>query len=198
MGGYGSGKSWTRVLKATTEDYYRVDIRKWHRDGLLVPGTQFVQQWTLNWKVIGEMKVHADADDVTLMYRYHDVEHRHQVQLCRTPCRFGGSRVWFSCPLCRRRAAVLYGPRFICIRCRRLAYPSQRETAADRAARRAEKIREIFGWPPCFLDGIGGRPKGMHWQTYVRLLEKYDHAVAKCLADARGRFGDFLDEVLER
>ena len=198
MGGIGSGTSWTRIRKATTEDYHRVDIRKWHRNGLLLPGTQFVHQWTLNWRVIGEMKVHAGADDVTFSYRRQEVDHCHRVQLSRTPCPFGGSRVWFFCPDCRRRSAVLYGgPRFICVRCRRVAYPSQRETAADRAARRAEKVRERFGWPPCFLDGAGGPPKGMHRRTYVRLLAKYDRAVEVCLADARGRFGEILDEVLQ-
>ena len=186
------------AARATTEDYHRIDVRRWHRDGLLMPGKQFAWQWTLNWRVIGEMRVRANVDDVTLIYRRQDIDHRHQVQLSWTPCPFGGRRVWFFCPHCRRKAAVLYGgPRFICIRCRRLAYPSQRETAGNRAARRAEKVRDRLGWPPCFLDGAGGRPKGMHRRTFERLLVKYHCAVAECIADARARFGGFLDEVLQ-
>lgn len=43
--------------------------------------------------------------------------------------------------------------------------PSERETADDRAARRADRIRKKLGWEPGILNGDGWKPKGMHWNT---------------------------------
>jgi len=49
-------------------------------------------------------------------------------------------------PDCGKRVAILYGGNtFICRHCRELAYPSQRETDYERAARRTNRIREKLG-----------------------------------------------------
>lgn len=62
-----------------------------------------------------------------------------------------------------------------CRQCYQLAYPSQREDAGDRAARRAHRIRDRLGWPGGVLEGGGwGKPKGMHWRTYERLCDDHD------------------------
>ena len=37
MGGFGSGRHWLS-RKSTTFEYRRLDVRRWQRDGLLVPG----------------------------------------------------------------------------------------------------------------------------------------------------------------
>lgn len=62
-----------------------------------------------------------------------------------TSCNFGGSRPWFVCPGCGRRAAILYEDhqqdRPLCRLCLDLAYPSQNEDRIGSAARRAEKSR---------------------------------------------------------
>jgi hypothetical protein len=85
----------------------------------------------------------------------------------------GGERVWFACPVihCGRRVAKLYGGKvFACRQCQQLAYPSQRETPFERYNRRAEKIMERLGWSNEDDQYLKGKPKGMHWQTYHRLL----------------------------
>ncbi|CAM3976021.1 hypothetical protein PAYE108092_15845 [Paracoccus yeei] len=95
-----------------------------------------------------------------------------------TPCHIGGERHWFLCPArgCGQRVAVIYGGGiFACRKCHQLAYPSQREDIADRAGRRADRIRSRLGWPAGVLNGSDfGKPKGMHWHTYERLCREHD------------------------
>jgi len=50
---------------------------------------------------------------------------------------------------------------------------SQREDADDRATRRANKLRDQLGWKPGILNGMGSKPKRMHWATYLNLLERH-------------------------
>jgi hypothetical protein len=100
------------------------------------------------------------------------------VYLTTTPCHMGGERHWFLCPArgCGQRVAVLYGGGiFACRKCCQLAYPSQREDTGDRAARRADRIRDRLRWPSGILQGSGwGKPKDMHWRTYERLCAEHD------------------------
>ena len=78
------------------------------------------------------------------------------VGIVRVPCRLGGARPYFICPgvangiACGRRVAKLHGPGryFLCRHCYRLANISQREGKADRALRRANKIRRRLGGDP--------------------------------------------------
>jgi hypothetical protein len=91
-----------------------------------------------------------------------------------TPCNFGGSRPWFLCPGCGRRAAILYAASLesgaLCRLCAKLVYQSQREDPIARARRRAEKALARLG------PG-GSRPKGMHKNTYSLLSLEYREAV---------------------
>lgn len=86
--------------------------------------------------------------------------------------------------------AIIYGGAvFACRQCHNLAYPSQREDASDRAARRAERIRIKLGWEPGILNGDWGRPKGMHRSTFLHLSEEHNQHVEKFLKGIRQRFG---------
>jgi hypothetical protein len=58
--------------------------------------------------------------------------------------------------------------------CHGLAYASQRESARDRAVRKANSIRQRLGWLPGVLNGIGDKPKGMHWSTFERLIADHN------------------------
>lgn len=84
------------------------------------------------------------------------------------PCRFGGFRPWFLCPDCGRRAAVLYllheQPK--CVRCRRLAYPSQSLDEFDRSWRRTRKLEARIGCNN-FMTEVPIKPKWMHWETFA-------------------------------
>jgi len=84
---------------------------------------------------------------------------------------FGARRAWI-CPGCKRRARVLYRPpgegQVLCRACHRLVYASQREGPADRAMRKAEKIRDRLGGEPGAFSPFPTKPKWMHWRTYAR------------------------------
>jgi hypothetical protein len=148
-------------------------------------------------EVLASIRMRAEEDRVILMYRHRSggeewTSERYPVRIVRTSCHLGGSRPWFICPAlgCGRRVAILYGGTiFACRRCYRLAYPSQRESWDDRAARRAERIRARLGWVPGILNGGGGKPKGMHWRTFERLVVEHDACVEQSLAGFALRFG---------
>ena len=63
---------------------------------------------------------------------------------------------------------------FACRTCYGLAYVVQRETAGDRAIRRADAIRDRLKWEPGILNPDGWKPKGMHWRTFWRLKDEHD------------------------
>lgn len=127
------------------------------------------------------------------------------VRLAWTDCTLGGRRAWLLCPArdCGRRVALLYiggSGIFACRHCYKLAYASQRETVDDRAARRADRIRDRLGWEAGILNGEGGKPKGMHWRTFNRLHAEHNDFVNASLAGMMrkfGRLGVELDDLLD-
>ena len=182
MGGVGSGNFWRWDSRTTTDAYRSLDVRRWARDGFLVPGSSFGWQWTQGGHTLASIRAEVGENHVTLDYRARDgggdwEPMRYAVHLDATPCHLGGGRRWFLCPArgCGRRVAILYGGKvFACRRCYSLAYPSQNETHSDRAARRADHIRDRLGWEPGILNGHGPKPKGMHWRTFERLVAEHD------------------------
>ena len=194
MGGMGSGRYWHYGAKGTSENYDKIDVRRWHRDGLLAPGSTFRCLWRRNGEVVSSIYVSAEPDRVILTYfrrKRGDVweEECYPVWLDWTPCNFGGQRPWFRCPAseCGRRVAILYGGRiFACRHCYELAYPSQRETASDRAIRRADKIRQRLGWVRGIANFKGSKPKGMHWRTFERLEQEHDACVVGAITKWSG------------
>src|SRR6056297_2981653 len=187
MGGIGSGRRWHFDANDTTEDYRTIDVRCWKRDGLLESDQSFGWQWTRHGEEVASIRVRTEPARVILSYRHrtgsNDWKDEHYpVLLNWTPCHLGGQRPWFLCPArgCGLRVAILYcGGIFACRECYRLAYPSQREPSYDRAARRADVIREKLEWEPGILNGEGWKPKGMHWRTFQRLRGQHEALVQK-------------------
>ncbi|MEP5232265.1 MAG: hypothetical protein ABJQ78_12595 [Alloalcanivorax sp.] len=171
-------------------------MRRWRRDGLLTPGQSFGWQWSSNGEKQASINVTTEEGQVILSYRQRIrggewQDKRYPVSLEWTDCHLGGHRPWFLCPAkgCRRRVALLYGSEvFVCRHCLSLAYPSQRETDYDRAARRADRIRDKLDWEPGILNGNGLKPKDMHWRTFERLSAKHDAFVSRSLAGMAERF----------
>ncbi|MET0120460.1 MAG: hypothetical protein ABW124_05405 [Candidatus Thiodiazotropha sp. 6PLUC9] len=183
MGGMGSGRHWYCGAKDTTSDYLSIDVRRWKRDGLLAPHKSFAWQWSRSGGMSTSIEVRTEPDRVFLTYRHRNGtddwrKENYPIYLDWTECNLGGERPWFICPAhsCGRRVAILYGGGiFACRHCHQLAYPSQREVAYDRAARRADKIRARLGWKQGVLNPKGWKkPKGMHWSTFERLNKEHD------------------------
>ena len=190
MGGIGSGLHW-RVAASTTDRYYSIDIRWLNRNGLLTPGAEGRITWSHHENIKAAIHLRAEMNWLILSYRYKNHEmswqnQKHLVHLDYSSCHMGGERCWFLCPArgCGRRVALLYcGGVFACRHCYRLVYRSQREPPRERAMRKADSIRARLGWPGGILDsGEWGKPKGMHWRTYHRLLGEYEMAAKKALA----------------
>jgi hypothetical protein len=120
----------------------------------------------------------ASEDAVTLRYRVADHfgegwDYAYPVRIEWTPCNYGGKRAWWICPNCGRRVAVLWGGRkFACRYCHRLAYQSTRTAPGSECYSRANKVRARLGWNGGVASPTGNKPKGMHWTTYLRLLQQ--------------------------
>lgn len=107
---------------------------------------------------------------------------KRRIELDWTPTHFGRPRVWFRCPGCRARVALLYAAAdgLLCRKCRGLTYPTQYQDARDRAFTRAAKIRRRFGAGPGLAEPIPW-PRGMRWTTQRRWSRRYQLAVYEAL-----------------
>jgi hypothetical protein len=204
MGGSGSGRRWHYSAKNTTEGSQSIDVRWLKREGMLSLGANRRITWSRGAEITGSINVRAEPDRVILDYRQRDhggewQAENYPVNLTTTPCHIGGERDWFLCPArgCGRRVAVIYGGGiFACRKCHQLAYPSQSEDPADRAVRRADRLRARLGWPSGVLERAGwGKPRGMHWRTYERLCDEYDGFEDVVTRDCIACFGLALAKV---
>jgi hypothetical protein len=180
MGGIGSGTYRKFKLKATTEDFYSLDLRKLTK---LVPIDQNCQ-FTLEWRNQDNVNAAIDCrviDDVLELHYsiYKDIERVSAVDyvsIIKTPCNFGGVRRWLRCPACKKRALILYiVNRFHCRKCQNLYHPSSNEGSLFRATRAlCNEQNKLNGKHLKPMDGISGisKPKWMRYKTYNTLKEE--------------------------
>jgi hypothetical protein len=153
------------------EHCQRIDIRRWHREGQLRRRYDFVWQWTSDGEVAGSISVMVSDDSIRLSYTVGDGyggrrDASQTIITSSTPCHYGGSRPWFTCPVCRNRAGVLFlrGGRFACRKCQRVSYRSQSGSVTDRIAARFHKLDALV---------MGGKPKWQRQATRDRLVKRY-------------------------
>jgi len=178
MGGQGSG-SWYRYNTKTTTDTQRhIDIRWLKKNYSLEEGTSGTLSWSRRGDQTGAIRYRTEKDRMVLDYHYRRnagewVQVEESICFDRTPCHYGGNRLWFLCPDCHKRVAVLYGAGkyFLCRYCYDLTYSSQQESHADRFIRKARKVRKRLGEDGSQTNLFTSKPKHMHWQTYWRLRE---------------------------
>lgn len=106
------------------------------------------------------------------------------LELARIPSGFGGSRAFWICPCCGRRARYLYfkDRDFVCRSCAKLNYRSQQRTKSslnhfrDGMRLATEKLHWaplIDVWPIDFPYMSPDKPRYMHRGTYYRYLARY-------------------------
>jgi len=178
MGGFGSGRRW---MQSTTETCTRLDIRWLRKNGYLEHPNNGVLTWSCGDRKAGAIRYAIDKDKMELNYRSQSPSSsdwetvKQTIYFEETPCNYGGSRKWFTCPACYQRVGVLYGhgTYFYCRRCYKLPYRSNLQTQTDRLYTKKHELgRELFEH---YEHGDGwGKKKGMHWKTYYRKYEEYD------------------------
>jgi len=176
MGGMNSSRWGYGPVKRTTCNSLPVDIRQLKRLGKLDHGTHLLQ-----WTSGSTMAMYVNAYATTARFELN--QQTLTTDIVYTDCHYGGSRPWFVCGCCFSRYAVLYFGKagITCRGCNDLLYPSQKETCADRAIRKAQKLGIRLGFGSDLINGEllnrhKGPPKHMHQHTYDRLLALYINA----------------------
>ena len=171
--------------KTNTDETKKIDIRKLQRNQHLSSGYIGRLSWqnVQTKESMGSINFEVMPDCVIFMYRVKHNEHWHNYEtiapLTYTPCNYGNSRVWFECPQCRKRVAILYVQTNIaCRTCQHLNYASQQQTKGVFEDRdRMNKIRAKLNWS-IFQDVYPSqriKPKGMHYKTFYRLVIEHDY-----------------------
>jgi len=182
MGGYSSTR-WGRVItRQETDPLPRLDVRWLRTVGALQPRAVTQPQWTSRGVTTATVQIVMSADGQTITLSYQARQQgepwtwvKESVALETTPCTYGGERVWFQCPGCGRRRAVLYAVRgaFRCRICHNLAYSSTREDPYERSLRRCAELRRRIGGgygQPSWE--IPPKPEGMTYRAYMRVVRR--------------------------
>ena len=161
--------------RTTCESCHALDVRRLAREGLLSAGKYYSWQWTCDGEAEGDIRIRTENDRLILIYsvrlggdEWEPVEQA--VPIVWTPCRYGGRRPWFICPVyadgryCGRRVAKLYcaGKLFACRHFYNLAYASQQSSPPYREMEQAQKIRMRLGGSGSIDKPFPERPKGGH------------------------------------
>lgn len=145
--------------------------------------------WSKNNKPLGFVHYTVNGGLLTLKNQHYFFDGEKEVveqiiPLDRTPCNYGSQRIWFLCPKCSRRVAILYkaSKYFLCRHCHNLTYSSQKESEADRLMRKVRKIRRRIGASENLTKPIMSKPKNMHWKTYNRYRTEAIIASYQCFS----------------
>ena len=174
MGGLGSGR--VSAQHRAKVEHTRHIPSGWvqERMGVLRAGATITVSWKQGGQPFGEAGITFFDKRLHIVYRmrsgggelWQDVHE--VVELSYTEPHFGGKRLWFHCPHCGRRVAVLYCSEVVaCRKCLHLSYRTESEDAIDRLRSKAAKIKVRLGGDPY------QRPKRMHRNTFDRLRKQY-------------------------
>lgn len=155
--------------RAKAEQLVRVDIRVWHRRGLLwVGGTNWFPFYRGNQHTT-TVRFTVSADSIRLAYSLDNNEYSQTISTTTTPCALGGTRPWFECPRCFGRCGLLYMRygRFACRSCQQVSYTSQSGSESDRVHARYHRLHALVE---------AGKPKWQRWATFNSVEEQFQRA----------------------
>ena len=178
MGGIGSG-GWNRRGCGIIGQYRSIEVGRLHKEGVLQEGWRGGWAWWSDGERTADIVIHGGRDRIRLRYRVQagdtaPVDVDEAIALLWRPCPFGGERPFFRCPGCDATVRRLHGAgtRFLCRRCHRLGYGSQREREHDRALRQANRLRARLGGEPGLGAAMPRRPRHMRRRTDQRLVRE--------------------------
>jgi len=144
--------------------------------------------WAWNGDEDDKFKVKWTGDQggyFILDYKRDGGKYQERISFTKTPCHFGGSRIWLDCPGCGRRVGKLYlpttlysnyndGVRVQNWRCRyfyKLTYEQRRSRNLSRIFEwRAQQVaQKLIEKKNHFY-----KPKNMHWKTFDNLVDKWN------------------------
>ncbi|MFC3094893.1 hypothetical protein DRW07_17725 [Alteromonas sediminis] len=179
MGGINSGCYQRTNSKRLTTDMLDIDLRRFKQRGWLKFNSIGTLSWTRAGYKIGEVEYVMTENAFHISYYSSQINQSitQSIHIKKTACNFGGSRLWFECPSCRKNVLLLYGgEQFHCRKCHELVHPSVNESKIYRALRAVEKYQNKLsqGSNLCALDGIDWieKPKWMRWHTYEKIQQK--------------------------
>ena len=171
----------------TVEDVRQLDIRLLDKRSLCRPGTVSRITWKFD---------HHQLQFITGTDRLVLTNPSQTIYLSRTSCHYGGERLWFLCPNCNKRVAVLHelDENYLCRHCHRLPYSSQRGILYDRLLSKLRKLRKRLGAAHDIFQPVYDKPKGMHWKTFKWLVANERGVNLRVTREMVQRFDLFPDE----
>jgi len=162
--------------------------------------------WAWNGDEDDKFKVKWTGDQggyFILDYKRDGGKYQERISFTKTPCHFGGSRIWLVCPGCGRRVGKLYLPTNLynggvriqnwrCRYCYRLTYEQRRHCNCN--------LYRLFEWRAnqvkqrlIFKRNHFYKPKNMRWKTFNQLVDKCNTLVKRSNAYLfSGSFGRCL------
>lgn len=174
MGGIGSGRRRT-TNNGVLEDAPLLDIRQIRRLGLAKLGECRVDtlRWSQRGLTVAEARVRVDliSDDAGSIAVAMLGHPKQIIRIEGRPCRYGGHRLYFVCPIDGRHCEVLClrDGRFASRQAHRLTYATQSMDDLGRVRKRRCELRAR-------LDGQGLRPRPRGRHRY-NLAERHHRAV---------------------
>jgi hypothetical protein len=157
----------------TTDDYVYVKTRTLDRVLLNFGAKSIAMDVFRQGRVVGWIELSASPDEIVLKYRSNGKKIADPIRLEYSPCHYGGTRVWFICPSCKKRRTMLFrGQYFRCRECLGLTYASLHEDKAERPLNRLMRQRWKLGGSGALFDEFPPRPKGMRWENYYQKREE--------------------------
>lgn len=152
----------------TLDNVIQLSIFYLKKRGVLTAGSSINMAWTRGDEIVLRTMIFIEQDHLEMVGG--------NIYFDRTPCTYGGERVWFFCPKCDRRCAVLYGNDFVCKHCIDIRYyASQAEDDIARAKRKFEKFKKkAFGNANPYI-----KPAWQHRRTFIKNLTRLDELQAK-------------------
>lgn len=136
--------------------------------------------WYSGGKLQSAIEITTEKQLMILKYSVGGQSFNYPIQLQVTPCHYGGSRYWFTCPNCDGRVATLFitsNLLFQCRKCQKLNYTSQQDTKLNATRYVMCKLRNKLDWryDNAWMKPVYKiKPKGMHQTTFDKLVDRHD------------------------